>query len=93
MERPEPRPVTPEELEQLAIATAENVCLEPLDGPTDEDLQTQRDFLSGAAIAAWDRYTTDSPGYQGTVYAVIWPGGPELVTSYYWEHGAIKEAH
>lgn len=36
--------------------------------------------LSQASIAKFENYTTDSPGYQGTVFVVIWSGGPELVS-------------
>ncbi len=67
-----PRTATPKELLEIALCCAKG-------GP---DLETVRGFLEGAAVAAWDHYTTDSPGYQGTVYAVIWPGGPEIVQSF-----------
>ena len=67
-----PRTATPKELLEIALCCAKG-------GP---DLETVRGHLEGGAVAAWDHYTTDSPGYQGTVYAVIWPGGPELVNSF-----------
>lgn len=67
-----PRIATPKELLEIALCCAKG-------GP---DLETVRGHLDGAAVAAFDNYTTDSPGYQGTVYAVIWPGGPEIVQSF-----------
>ena len=67
-----PRIATPKELLEIALCCAKG-------GP---DLETVRGHLDGAAVAAFDNYTTDSPGYQGTVYAVIWPGGPEIVSSF-----------
>jgi len=67
-----PRYATPKERLELALCCAKG-------GP---DLETVKGHLDGAAVAAFDHYTTDSPGYQGTVYAVIWPGGPELVSSF-----------
>ncbi len=67
-----PRIATPKELLEIALCCSKG-------GP---DLETVRGHLEGGAVAAWDHYTTDSPGYQGTVYAVIWPGGPELVNSF-----------
>lgn len=67
-----PRRPTPEELTEIAVCCAKQ-------GP---DLETVEGHLQGAAVAAFDHYTTDSPGYQGTVYAVIWPGGPEIVSSF-----------
>ena len=72
MPRTQPRYATPKELLEIALCCAKG-------GP---DLATVQGHLDGAAVAAWDHYTTDSPGYQGTVYAVIWPGGPELVSSF-----------
>jgi hypothetical protein len=67
-----PRRVTEQELTEIAECCARQ-------GP---DLETIEGHLQGAAVAAFDHYTTDSPGYQGTVYAVIWPGGPEIVSSF-----------
>jgi len=67
-----PRNATPKELLEIALCCSKG-------GP---DLETVQGHLEGAAVAAFDHYTTDSPGYQGTVYAVIWPGGPELVGSF-----------
>ncbi len=67
-----PRNATPKELLEIALCCSKG-------GP---DLETIRGHLEGAAVAAFDHYTTDSPGYQGTVYAVIWPGGPEIVQSF-----------
>jgi hypothetical protein len=67
-----PRRVTEQELTEIAKCCA-------IGGP---DLETVEGHLQGAAVAAFDHYTTDSPGYQGTVYAVIWPGGPEIVSSF-----------
>jgi hypothetical protein len=72
MPRTQPRYATPKELLEIALCCAKG-------GP---DLETVQGHLDGAAVAAWDHYTTDSPGYQGTVYAVIWPGGPEIVQSF-----------
>ena len=67
-----PRYATPKERLEIALCCAKG-------GP---DLETVKGHLEGAAVAAFDHYTTDSPGYQGTVYAVVWPGGPELVSSF-----------
>lgn len=67
-----PRNANPKELLEIALCCSKG-------GP---DLETIRGHLEGAAVAAFDHYTTDSPGYQGTVYAVIWPGGPEIVQSF-----------
>ena len=90
-----PREVTAEELEELAQASARSALIEwaLIDSKHKaSEIQIQRDFLEGAAVAAWDHYTTDSPGYQGTVYAVIWPGGPELVSTFIRHDGGIMEA-
>lgn len=73
-----PRNATPQEVLEIALCCAKG-------GP---DLETVRGHLEGSAVAAFDHYTTDSPGYQGTVYAVIWPGGPELVSSFIRSKGA-----
>lgn len=77
-----PRRVTEQELTEIAECAAKL-------GP---DQETIEGHLQGAAVAAFDHYTTDSPGYQGTVYAVIWPGGPELVSCYIRSKGEVIEA-
>jgi hypothetical protein len=34
--------------------------------------------LDGAAVAIFDDYITDGPGYHGKIAMVVWPGGPDL---------------
>ena len=85
------RAAEPWELEQLAVACAvdkykENHLL------TEADVQEERDGLSQAGVSVIEEYTTDSPGYQGTVYVVVWSGGPEIVTTYIIEKGRTVRA-
>lgn len=81
----EPRKPTQEEKEQLV----EYMWIESYVAPTQEEKEQQREFVEGAAIAVFDSYMPDSPGYVGKVMVVIWPGGVSLVEVFIWEDGKI----
>jgi hypothetical protein len=42
-----------------------------------------------AAIAVFDNYISDGPGYRGKVMMVVWPGSPSMFDVYIWsaQHG------
>lgn len=80
------------ELEQLAVTCALEKCHRNDFLPTQEEVQEERDFLSQAGVSVIDGYMTDSPGYCGPVYCVVWSGGPEIVTTYIIEKGRIVPA-
>lgn len=42
------------------------------------------EHLGGAAVGVADKYITDGPGYHGKVIAIVWPGGPEIVSTFTW---------
>lgn len=58
--------------------------------PTEEDKVDKAGLIDNSAIAVFDDYTTDSPGYQGKVMAVIWPGSPGLTETFIWHEGKIE---
>ena len=41
--------------------------------------------IEDAAIAVFDNYISDGPGYAGKVMLVVWPGGPDLREAFIWE--------
>lgn len=61
--------VTEEDLRGIAEAVAEQPSVA-------DDVMRQ---LEGAAVAKFTNYVSDGPGYQGDVFVVVWPGGPEIV--------------
>ena len=46
-------------------------------------------LVKNAAIAVFDDYISDSPGYVGKVMTVVWPTGPELYEVFIWRDGEI----
>ncbi len=80
------------ELEQLAVACACERCERNNYLPTKDEVQEERDFLSQAGISVIEGYMTDSPGYCGPVYCVVWSGGPEIHTTYVIEKGRLVPA-
>jgi len=60
---PKPREANDEERQAIIQAV----------GPEIED-----GHLEDAAVAVFDGYSSDTPGYQGKLAVVVWPGGPYL---------------
>ena len=67
MLKPEPN-ITSEDLAEIAHAVA---------GPG--ELRAVLQLLSGAAVAKFNNFVTDGPGYRGDLFLVVWPAGPEVV--------------
>ena len=81
-----PRKPTEEEKEQLV----QYVILSQYRNPSDEEEQQERGFVEGAAIAVFDHYMTDSPGYAGKVMVVVWPGSPGQTQTFIWQREEIE---
>ncbi len=43
-----------------------------------------------AAVAVFDHYMTDCPGYAGKVMVVIWSGAPELHELFCWRENRLR---
>ena len=65
--KPEQPTVT--ELKELAVYLAKVFG-------TDQDIQM--DNLGSAFIAKFPGYTTDGPGFVGTVYSIVWTSSPDM---------------
>ncbi len=50
-----------------------------------EDKETVEGLVENAAIAVFDDYITDSPGYAGKVMVVVWSGDPAFTDTYIWD--------
>lgn len=75
-----PRKATKEELKELKAV--ELKCM--TSNPDIYDKVTIADFVSTAAIAVFDDYISDGPGYAGKVMVVVWSGGPYINSVYTW---------
>jgi hypothetical protein len=50
-----------------------------------EDKENVEGLVEQAAIAVFDDYITDSPGYAGKVMVVVWSGDPAYSDTYIWD--------
>ena len=41
--------------------------------------------IDEAAIAVFDHYMSDTPGFTGKLMLIVWPGGPSLRDTFGWE--------
>ncbi len=48
-------------------------------------------FVESAAVAVFDRYVTDGPGYAGKLMSVVWAGSPSMAAVYTWSNGRLVE--
>ncbi len=82
-----PRKPTQEEKVQLT----QYLLLKMYIDPTEADKEEEKGLVEDAAIAVFDHYTTDSPGYQGKLMVVVWRGSPSLCQVYIWNREEIEE--
>ena len=78
-----PRKPTKKELEELRrylIENGEVIC---------EEAEVAS-LLQNSAIAVFDKYITDGPGYCGKVLVVVWPACPEAIQSFVWRNGKLE---
>ena len=52
-----------------------------------------RMLVEEAAIAVFEDYVSDSPGYAGKVMMVVWPGGPEIYEAFVWRNGNLTKVN
>lgn len=45
---------------------------------SNDNVEQARGHVDGAAIAVFDNYITDSPGYAGKILVVVWPAAPSF---------------
>ena len=48
-------------------------------------------WVADAAIAVFDNYSTDSPGYRGKVMVVVWRNGVEASEVFVWREGKLEK--
>lgn len=58
-----------------------------------EEEELVEGWIQQSAIAVFDGYITDGPGYKGKLMVVVWCGGPEFTSTYIWENGKIDQVH
>jgi|SRR6266566_3820163 len=84
-----PRKPTGEEKRELV----EYVAMQKYQHPTEADLKEAREeaegWLAGAAVAVFDHYITDGPGYTGKVMVVVW-AYPEMTETYIWPNNLLR---
>jgi hypothetical protein len=54
-----------------------------------DHLDQAHGFVSQAAIAVFDDYVSDGPGYTGKVMTVVWSGGPQMYEAFIWRKGNL----
>lgn len=77
-----PRKPTEEEYLQLFSLEWERQYGGSKNDPKEEE--TLRAFIRDAAIAVFDGYITDGPGYVGKIMVVVWTGSPTFYEAYTW---------
>src|SRR5947207_8793908 len=85
MEVNNPRKPTKQEVEQLIACEAQEMDEKPTADELAEARETIAGWVADAAISVFDDYVTDSPGYNGEVLVVVWPGSPAMTSTYIWE--------
>src|SRR3972149_9970800 len=55
-----------------------------------DNMEQAKGHIEGAAIAVFDNYITDSPGYAGKLMTVVWPGSPDMYEVFIWSLGKMK---
>jgi len=56
---------------------------------SDADRANIQGLIEGAAVAVFDDYITDCPGYSGKVIMVIWPGSPDMYEVFIFKGGEL----
>ena len=84
-----PRVPTAEEKQQLCDYQVETLYLHSVDA----DRKVEESVIDAAAIAVFDDYIADTPGYTGKMMMVVWPGSPVFYDVYTWdaETGKIRK--
>ena len=72
-----PREPTADELDAIVAATAAAQGFDCTQMEWEEHEQMTR----SAHIAVFDNFVSDGPGYCGRVAVIVWPGGPEIISS------------
>src|SRR6266568_6819610 len=86
-----PRKPTEEEKRELAEYVAKQKYEHPTETDIAEAIEEAEGWLESAAVAVYDHYITDSPGYAGKLLVVVWPAAPTLTETYIWRDGRITE--
>ena len=81
-----PRKPTQEEKGQLV----QYLWLKNYVDPTETDKEEEQGLVENAAIAVFDHYITDGPGYSGKVMIVVWSGSPGLTQTFIWNREEIE---
>jgi len=64
---------------------------EEIANPSDMELADKEAFVEQAAIAVFDHYVTDSPGYAGKLMMVVWSGSPGVHEVFVWQGHRIEK--
>ena len=76
-----PRLPNNEEISQLTLYVTQQ-----MGKPEDTDnWEVASSFMEGSAIAVFDDYITDCPGYVGKVMTVVWPASPDFYEVFTWD--------
>ncbi|HVB25717.1 MAG TPA: hypothetical protein VNG51_27520 [Ktedonobacteraceae bacterium] len=82
-----PRKPTEEEKAELLECIIKEKYINP---PSEEERADEAGMVDNAAIAVFDKYITDGPGYAGKVMVVVWSGSPTFTETYTWERPFLE---
>ena len=54
-----------------------------------DHLKQAQNLVNDAAIAVFDNYVSDSPGYTGKVMTVVWGLGPSMYEAFIWRNNEL----
>jgi hypothetical protein len=79
-----PREATKEEKSELAFYVAEQMG----GFESNDNMEQAKGFVEQSAIAVFDHYITDCPGYAGKVMSVVWSGSPDFYEVFIWDRNS-----
>jgi hypothetical protein len=82
----EPRAPTAEEKNELLEFV---IAHRYLGEPSAQERAEEAVSIESNAIAVFDDYITDGPGYAGKVMVVVWGGSPAFTQTFIWERSLL----
>lgn len=80
-----PRAPTDAERQALIEHLQEDLGLTSTPAQKAREKKSCEGLVAQAAIAVFDDYISDGPGYAGSVMMVVWSGGPEIHEVFTWD--------
>ena len=76
-----PRQPNDQEKSELAFYVAEQMG----GFEANDHMEQAKGFVENSAVAVFDNYITDCPGYAGKLMSVVWSGSPDFYEVFTWD--------